>query len=146
MALIFGVGMVAGGSLVVAFRPEASHSPPAVQQFKAHWMTHLSHRLNLTPDQQSKIEPIVAEAVTSIQSVHNEEIDKLSRIVDETNQQIEKYLTADQQAELKKMMSERPHEFSGHSHSWEGPHSPGPGAGPGGSSPRDGQPGSPPGP
>jgi Spy/CpxP family protein refolding chaperone len=136
MALIFGVGMVAGGSLVVAFRPEAPHNPPAVQQFKAHWMTHLSHHLNLTPGQETQIAPIVADAVDQIQKLHNEEIDGLGHIMDEANEKMEKYLTADQQAKLKEMMKERPHEFSGHPHSWEGHHPPGPG--PDGTFPHDG--------
>jgi Spy/CpxP family protein refolding chaperone len=141
MALIFGVGMVAGGSLVVAFRSEAPHNPPGVQQFKAHWMVHLSHRLNLTPDQEAKIQPIIAEAVNNIQSLHNDEIDKLGQIMDAANEKIEPILTPDQQAKLKEMMREHAREFSGHPHPWEEPH-----PGPGGAFPHDGQqpPGSPP--
>ena len=144
MALIFGVGMVAGGSLVVAFHPEAPHNPPGVQQFKAHWMMHLSHRLNLTPDQQTKIAPIVAEAVDHIQSLHNEEIEKLGQIMDAANEKIEPILTPDQQAELKKMMSARRRDLPGHPRPWEGPHPPGPGDGPEGAFPHEGQ--QPPGP
>jgi Spy/CpxP family protein refolding chaperone len=141
MALIFGVGMVAGGSLVVAFHSGASRNPPgAVQEFRAHWMMHLSHRLNLTADQQTKIQPIVADAIDQIQKLHNEEIDKLGQIMDQANEKIEPILTADQQARLKEMMQERPHDFSGRPHPWEGPHPPGPGGG----FPHDGQPGPPP--
>ncbi len=138
MALIFGVGMVAGGSLVIAFHPGLPPNPPgAVQQFRAHWMTHLSHRLNLTPEQEAKIEPIVADAINHIQSLHNEEIEKLGQIMDEANQKIEPILTPDQQARLKEMMSERTHDFPGRPHPWEGPHPPGPGPGPGAGFPHD---------
>ncbi len=128
MALIFAVGMIAGGALVIAFHPGAPN-PPGAQQIRAHWMMHLSHRLNLTPDQQAKIEPIVAEAIKDIESLHNDEIAKLGQIMDAANEKIEPILTPDQQARLKAMMSERPHDFPGRPHPWEGPHPPGPGPG-----------------
>jgi Spy/CpxP family protein refolding chaperone len=129
MALIFGVGMVAGGSLVIAFHSEALHNPPGVQQFKAHWMMHLSHRLNLTPDQQAKIEPIIADAASRIQAKHDEEVGELGQIIDQTNEKIALVLTPEQQALLKQMMSERPHDLPGRPRSWGGPHPQGPGPG-----------------
>jgi len=135
MALIFGVGMVAGGSLVIAFHPGAPLNPPGEQQIRAHWMMHLTHRLHLTPDQEAKIEPIIADAVNHIQAQHDEEVGKFGQIMDAANEKIALILTPDQQAMLKKMMSERPHEFPGRPHPWEGP-GPGPGAG----FPHDGQP------
>ena len=126
MALIFGVGMVAGGALVVAFHPAGmSEPPPNVQDLRNHWMMHLSHRLNLTADQQAKIAPILDDATSRIESLHREEVGNLGKIMDETNGKIAQFLTAEQKAQLAEMRNEREREFSGHMRPWHGPGGPG---------------------
>jgi Spy/CpxP family protein refolding chaperone len=114
MALIFAVGMVAGGALVVAFHAGEPHGPPGLQQMRHHWMMHLAERLNLTSDQQAKIEPILADAANRIQALHRDEVDRIAKIMDSANQQIEPLLTPAQQEELKQIRREREHAFSGH--------------------------------
>ncbi len=114
MALIFGVGMVAGGSLVIAFHAGEPHGPPGIQQMRHHWMTHLAERLKLTAEQQAKIEPILADAANQIQALHRDEVERIAKIMDSANQQIEPLLTSAQQEQLKQIRSERQHAFSGH--------------------------------
>jgi Spy/CpxP family protein refolding chaperone len=127
MGLIFGVGMIAGASLVVVFHPEAPHGPPGLQQMRSHWLMHLTHELDLTQDQQTKIEPILTDASNQIEALHHEELDKISGIMDKANEKITPILTAQQQEELKKIRSERDHTFFAHPHSPDEGHRPGAG-------------------
>jgi Spy/CpxP family protein refolding chaperone len=139
MVLIFVVGMIAGAALMIAFHAEGPHGPASSQQLRNHWMMHLTSRLDLTADQQAKIEPILTDAGNRIQQLHHEEVDQFAKIMDQANDQIAPLLTPDQQDKLKKMRSEREREFSGHLRPWEGSrHSPGEGG-----FPHDGPPPSP---
>ncbi len=127
LGLIFVVGMITGGALTFGFRADWSH-PPDEHQLRNHWLTHLTQRLNLTPDQQTKIQPILTKAGDDIQALHRDEVGRISHIMEGANDQIAPLLTADQQAELKKMESERQRDFSGHMHNWgEGHGHPNPG-------------------
>ena len=75
LACIFVVGIVTGSSLTSGL---SSHwnQPNGEQQMKARWMNHLTKGLNLTPDQQTKIEPILTDAENQIQAVHQDEVGK----------------------------------------------------------------------
>jgi Spy/CpxP family protein refolding chaperone len=113
LTVIFIVGIVTGSALTFSL---ASHfmRPPGEQQMKRHWMAHLTEQLNLTADQQAKIEPIVADATTRIQSMHHDEVERDSQIFKSANDQISALLTPEQKVELQKMESEREKMFSGH--------------------------------
>ena len=121
LGLIFVVGMVTGSALTFGFRSAWMH-PLALQQIRYQWLAGLTARLNLTPDQQAKVQPILVKAGNSIQSVHREEVDKISHIMEEANAEIAPLLTAEQKAGLQKMESERRRDFSRHLRPWAGPH------------------------
>jgi Spy/CpxP family protein refolding chaperone len=133
MGLIFVVGMVTGAALLFSFRGEWMH-PPGAQQLRHLWLTHLTHRLNLTADQQAKIQPILADAGNQIQALHRGEVDRIAQIMNSANGRIAPLLTPEQQAELQKMEQEGRRDFSGHMRSWDGPpeHHSGDGPPPGG--------------
>ena len=120
MGLIFVVGMVTGASLMIGMGPHFRH-PPGEREMKNHWMMMLVHRLNLTDDQQAKIQPILTDAENQIHSVHGEEIGRISKIMETANSQISSLLTPDQQTEMKKLESEREKMFSGHMGGRRGP-------------------------
>ena len=63
LAIIFIVGVVTGSALTIGLAPHFKH-PPAPPQMKRHWMEYLTQRLDLTADQQAKIQPIVADATS----------------------------------------------------------------------------------
>jgi Spy/CpxP family protein refolding chaperone len=113
LGIIFIVGVVTGSALTIGLGSHFLH-PPGEQQLKRHWMTHLTERLSLTADQQAKIQPIVADAATKIQSLHRDEVDRGSKIIKEANDQISALLNPEQKAELQKMETEREKMFSGH--------------------------------
>jgi hypothetical protein len=113
MALIFLLGIATGSLLTIGLGPRFM-TPPGAQEMKNRWMMHLIHRLNLTADQQAKIQPIIADAETQIQSTHRDDVSRISGIIQAANNNISKVLTSDQQEELKKLESERERTFSGH--------------------------------
>jgi len=120
MALIFIAGIMTGAALTIGLGPHF-RSNPGAQQMKSHWMLHLTHQLNLTADQQAKIDPILTDAETKIQAARRENMDTVSGIIQKTNAQIATILTPEQQAELEKMSKDmdrdRDRMFPGH-HSW----------------------------
>jgi Spy/CpxP family protein refolding chaperone len=122
LGVIFIVGILTGSALTISLAPYFVH-PPGEQQMKRHWMEHLVQRLDLTTDQQAKIQPIVADAESRIALLHRDEMERGSQIFKAAHDQIAALLTPEQQAELKKMESDRERKFLDHMHSGpSGPH------------------------
>jgi Spy/CpxP family protein refolding chaperone len=136
MALIFLLGAITGSLLTIGFGSRFAPAPPGPQEMGNHWMMHLTHRLNLTDDQQGKIRPIVMDAETQIVLKHHEDVEAISKIMADANAKIAQVLNPDQQAQLKQMESERERMFHHHGH----------GAGPDGDFHRPGPDDHPPGP
>jgi Spy/CpxP family protein refolding chaperone len=136
LALIFVLGAVTGSLLTIGFGPRFSPGPPGPQEMGNHWMMRLTHRLNLTDDQQTKIRPIVTDAEKQIEGVYRPAVGQISKIMQDANASIAQVLTPDQQAELQKMEQEH-QTFSHHMHGRDHGHGPGDfhGAGPGGHPP-----------
>jgi Spy/CpxP family protein refolding chaperone len=125
IALIFVAGIMTGAALTIAL---SSHfmQPPGMQQMKSRWMMYLTRQLNLTADQQAKIEPIVADSENQMQAARRDNADRVSQIIQKANAQIAAILTPDQKTALEKiskeMESRHDRMFPGHMHSWGGPH------------------------
>jgi len=60
----------------------------------------LVNKLNLTSDQQAKVQPIIDQAKPQIVAIHQEAMQKMKAIMDSTTSQIRPLLTADQQTKL----------------------------------------------
>lgn len=63
-------------------------------------MEHLKKELDLTPEQQAKVQPIVAQAKPQIQAIHQEAMQKTKAVMDNTMAQIRPLLTPQQQQKL----------------------------------------------
>src|SRR5260370_6150800 len=61
---------------------------------------HLTKQLNLTADQQTKVQPIIDQAKPQIAAIHQEAMQKMKAVMDSTTSQIRPLLTADQQKKL----------------------------------------------
>ena len=120
LAVIFIVGILTGSALTISLGSHFRH-PPGAQQMKRLWMAQLVLQLNLTVDQQAKIQPILADASTKLQSVHRDEVERGSQIIKAAHDQISALLTPKQKVELQKMESEREKMFSGHMRPWGAP-------------------------
>ncbi len=125
LASIFVAGAMTGSALTIALASHFMH-PPGMQQMKSRWMAHLTERLNLTADQQAKIEPILANSENQLQAARKDNFDKVSQIFQRANAQIAAILTPDQQVALEKMSKEmenhRDQMFPGHMHAWGDQH------------------------
>lgn len=127
---IFVIGVVTGAALTIGLGPHFArfmHPPvPAQHDMRKNWMAHLTKALNLSADQQAKIQPIVTDASTKLQALHHDEMEQGSQIFKTANDQISALLTPDQKAEMQKMEEERQKTFPGHMHPGGGFHHGGP--------------------
>ncbi len=135
LAVIFIAGMVAGAALTIALAPHGKRPQGLTRQM----MDQLTKQLDLTPDQQAKVLPILTDSSRELLTVRREQFEKMSKIIEKTNQQLAGVLTPEQQAKLAKMQKEmeenRDKMFPGRKRAGGPPQGPGPGGPPPGTPP-----------
>src|SRR5438270_14053229 len=70
-------------------------------------LSHLTKSLNLTPDQQTKVQPLIDQARPQINAIHKDAMQKTQAIVDKTMSQIRPMLTPDQQKKFDDLQKAR---------------------------------------
>jgi periplasmic protein CpxP/Spy len=70
-------------------------------------MGHLTKALNLTAEQQSKVQPLIDQARPQIVAIHKDAMDKTHAIIDKTMSQIRPILTPDQQKKFDDLQKAR---------------------------------------
>jgi Spy/CpxP family protein refolding chaperone len=70
-------------------------------------LQRLTKSLNLTTDQQTKVQPLIDQAKPQIAAIHKEAMQKTQAIVDNTMTQIRPMLSADQQKKFDAMQKAR---------------------------------------
>ncbi len=70
-------------------------------------MGHLTKALNLTSDQQSKVQPLIDQARPQIIAIHKDAMQKTQAVIDNTMTQIRPILTADQQKKFDALQKAR---------------------------------------
>ena len=63
-------------------------------------LDHLTKSLDLTPEQQAKVQPLIDQARPQIAAIHKEAMQKTHAIIENTTTQIRPMLNADQQKKL----------------------------------------------
>jgi Spy/CpxP family protein refolding chaperone len=63
-------------------------------------LERITEKLNLTSDQQTKVQPILDAAKPQIRAIHQEAMQKMKTVMDSTLSQIRPLLTAEQQKKL----------------------------------------------
>ncbi len=63
-------------------------------------MAEMISSLNLTPDQQAKVQPIVDQAKPQLQAIHQDAMTKAKAVIDASVAQIRPLLTPEQQTKL----------------------------------------------
>ncbi len=63
-------------------------------------LEHLTKELDLTPDQQAKVAPIVDQAKPQIQAIHQEAMEKTRAVMENATAQIRPLLTPEQQVKF----------------------------------------------
>ena len=66
----------------------------------AHRLEQITEGLNLTPDQQAKVQPIIDQAQPKIAEIHREAMQKMKAVMASTASQIRPLLTPEQQKKL----------------------------------------------
>jgi Spy/CpxP family protein refolding chaperone len=67
---------------------------------RGHGLEQLTEGLNLTPDQQAKVQPIIDQARPQIAAIHREAMQKMKAVMASTASQIRPLLTPEQQTKL----------------------------------------------
>jgi Spy/CpxP family protein refolding chaperone len=79
-------------------------------------LERLTEDLNLTPDQKTKVQPIIDQAQPQLESIRREAMEKTKTVMDNTMSQIRPLLTAEQQKKLDEMKNDRHGFRGGHRH------------------------------
>jgi len=94
LALV-AAGAIALGSFVVV---QAQPGPGG--HGHAFGLQRITEKLNLTSDQQTKVQPIIDAAKPQIAAIHQEAMQKMQTVMKSTLSQIRPLLNADQQTKL----------------------------------------------
>jgi Spy/CpxP family protein refolding chaperone len=70
-------------------------------------MGHLTKALNLTAEQQSKVQPLIDQARPQIVAIHKDAMDKTHAVIDKAMSQIRPILTPDQQKKFDDLQKAR---------------------------------------
>jgi Spy/CpxP family protein refolding chaperone len=94
-------GAIALGGFI-AVQAEPGHGPECSRGWHGHefGLQHLTEKLNLTPDQKTKVQPILDATEPQIAAIHQEAMQKMKGVMDSTLSQVRPLLTPDQQTKL----------------------------------------------
>jgi Spy/CpxP family protein refolding chaperone len=98
LTLVAASAIALGGFVVVQAQPGTGGG--------GRWHGHgfglqgITEKLNLTSDQQTKVQPIIDGAKPQIAAIHQEAMQKMKTVMDSTVSQIRPLLTPDQQKKL----------------------------------------------
>ena len=105
-----GTALYAQDNMSQSGTPQEHRMPPSADQR----LDHMTKMLNLTPDQQQKIKPILENEQSQMQALHQDtttpQADRMAKareLRQSSNQQINGILTPDQQQKWSQMQSKR---------------------------------------
>jgi Spy/CpxP family protein refolding chaperone len=98
LTLVAAGAIALGGFVVVQAQP----GPGGGGCWHGHGfgLQRITEKLNLTSDQQTKVQPIIDGAKPQIAAIHQEAMQKMKTVMDSTVSQIRPLLTPDQQKKL----------------------------------------------
>jgi hypothetical protein len=96
LAVVTAGAIALGGFVIVQAQP----GPGGCGHGHAFGLQHLTDKLNLTSDQQTKVQPILDAAKPQIRAIHQEAMQKAKTVMDSTLSQIRPLLNPDQQKKL----------------------------------------------
>ncbi|HST30270.1 MAG TPA: hypothetical protein VLK27_05465 [Chthoniobacterales bacterium] len=107
LTLVTAGAIALGGFALV--NAQDGTGPAGRRGFRGHrfGMEHLTKSLNLTPDQQAKVQPLFDQARPQIIAIHKDAMQKTHAIIDKTMSQIRPMLTPDQQTKFDALQKAR---------------------------------------
>jgi len=106
-AALFATGAISGGALGVYETKTHLLEPQRTQEIADHIKIHLQSKLDLSPDQQAKINPIVDNTAAQIRTERMEMAQRIGKIFGDSYSKISAILTPDQRKKLDQMEKER---------------------------------------
>src|SRR5438876_8313088 len=104
LTLVTAGAIALGGFVTIQAQPGPGGAGPCGPGGPGHGhafgLGHLTEKLNLTSDQQTKVQPILDQAKPQIAAIHQEAMQKMRTVMDSTLSQIRPLLNADQQKKL----------------------------------------------
>ncbi|HEY2045143.1 MAG TPA: Spy/CpxP family protein refolding chaperone [Candidatus Udaeobacter sp.] len=96
LAIVAAGAIALGGFVLVQAQP----GPGGAGHGHAFGLSGITNKLDLTADQQAKVQPILDQAKPQIAAIHQEAMQKMHTVMNSTLSQIRPILTADQQKKL----------------------------------------------
>jgi Spy/CpxP family protein refolding chaperone len=100
LAVVAAGAIALGGFVVVHAQADPCPGGAGSAHGHAFGLRGISEKLNLTSEQQTKVQPILDQAKPQIAAIHQEAMQKAKTVIDSTLSQIRPLLTADQQKKL----------------------------------------------
>jgi Spy/CpxP family protein refolding chaperone len=99
---VVAAGAIALGGFVVVYAQPGPGGPCGAGSGHGHafGLKGITDKLNLTADQQAKVQPILDAAKPQIAAIHQEAMQKMKTVMDGTVSQIRPLLNPDQQKKL----------------------------------------------
>ena len=92
--------VVAAGAIALGGFVVVQAQPGGGGHGRAFGLQRITEKLNLTSDQQTKVQPIVDAAKPQIAAIHKDAMEKMKTVMDSTLSQIRPLLNPDQQKKL----------------------------------------------
>jgi Spy/CpxP family protein refolding chaperone len=102
------VTLLAVGAIGTGFAVAHEHGERGARGGRGQWGHHnpldrMTESLNLTPDQQAKVQPIIDSTKPQLAQIHKEAMDKSKGVIDNAMAQIRPILTPEQQKKADEM-------------------------------------------
>ncbi len=111
LAGIFLAGVVAGGCLTMRFGRHFLPRRPSLEQQGPDRLKLLTEKLNLTPEQQEKLRPILHRDMQDLARIRNSSMTESRRIFEHMDQDVAAELTPEQKPKFDEMIRERRDRF-----------------------------------
>jgi hypothetical protein len=105
LVLIFLAGGVSGG--LVAFKVARSILPPPPRDWVARQFERVTHELELTPEQQAKIQPIIQRRMDEVNRLRREAFKSGREIMTRMEAEVAAVLTPAQREKYERILKER---------------------------------------
>src|SRR5690349_12807624 len=107
LAAIFVAGSVSGWVIATKTLKQQAFTAPRSDEIAASLRSCLRSKLQLTEEQQTRIDGVIERSSRDMQAIHKERIDRIRQAVSNRNAQIMALLNPDQQKQFEQIEKER---------------------------------------
>src|SRR5436190_6415090 len=100
---IFGAGVGTGGVGTILLLQRIFSSPVATQRWAADKLADLDRKLKLSPEQKTKIRPIIVTAAERLRAIGGDAYGQILTTAEQAHEDVAKELTPEQKVEFSKL-------------------------------------------